>query len=225
MQLYLPAGHKIGKPATLFAKIEQDRLDELKKRYAGANQSDNATSSSPAKNLQSVADAEAAVAKQGDKVRSLKAAKAEKAVVQQEVNILLALKKELEALIANQNSQTSSPANSGKSVADVEAAVAKQGDKVRSLKAAKAEKAVVQQEVNILLALKKELEAVKANQNSQPAPSSNNLHNVADAEAAVAKQGDKVRSLKAAKTEKAIVQQEVNILLALKKDLERLKSA
>lgn len=66
MQLYLEPGHKIGKPAPLFTKIEQDRLNELKKRYGGAVQVVKATSS-PANNIQSVADAEAAVAKQGEK--------------------------------------------------------------------------------------------------------------------------------------------------------------
>ncbi len=32
----LPAGHRIGKPAPLFQKIEQTQIDELKKRFAGA---------------------------------------------------------------------------------------------------------------------------------------------------------------------------------------------
>lgn len=32
----LPAGHRIGKPAPLFQKIEQAQIDELKKRFAGA---------------------------------------------------------------------------------------------------------------------------------------------------------------------------------------------
>lgn len=228
MELYLKPGHKIGKPAPLFAKIEPERVQEFRQRYGGpqvVNTSSSAPVSSSTNKPQSVAEAEAAVAKQGDKVRALKSAKAEKAIVTQEVNILLALKKELEALKNQQNSQISSPANSGQSIADAEAAVAKQGDKVRSLKAAKAEKAVVTQEVNILLALKKDLENLKRKQNAQAPPASSNSQSVADAEAAVAKQGDKVRALKAAKAEKAIVTQEVNILLALKKDLERLKIA
>lgn len=31
----LPVGHRIGKPAPLFQKIEQSHIDELKKRYSG----------------------------------------------------------------------------------------------------------------------------------------------------------------------------------------------
>lgn len=228
MELYLKPGHKIGKPAPLFAKIELERVQEFRDRYGGpqvVNNASAASSSSATNQPQNVADAEAAVAKQGDKVRALKAAKAEKAIITQEVNALLALKKDLEALKSKQNSQISSSASGGQSIADAEDAVAKQGDKVRSLKAAKAEKAVVTQEVNILLALKKDLENLKSKQNAQAPPASNSVQSVADAEEAVARQGDKVRSLKAAKAEKAIVTQEVNILLALKKDLERLKIA
>lgn len=219
--MYLQPGHKIGKPAPLFAKIEPERVAEFRKRFGGSQAENQAH-----KSAQGVADAEAAVAKQGDKVRALKAAKADKATITQEVNMLLALKKDLEALKSKQNSPPpTSTGNSGQSIADAEAAVAKQGDKVRSLKAAKAEKAVVTQEVNILLALKKDLEALKSKQSSAASPAANNSQSIADAEAAVAKQGDKVRALKAAKAEKAVVTQEVNVLLALKKDLERLKTA
>lgn len=32
----LPAGHKIGKPRPLFEKIEQSKIDELRKRFAGS---------------------------------------------------------------------------------------------------------------------------------------------------------------------------------------------
>lgn len=157
LQLYMKPGHKIGKPEPLFAKIEQTRLDELKKRYGG-NQSENQKAANPDSNA-SVAEKEKAVAVQGDKVRALKAAKAEKAIIQTEVNILLALKKELASLQAQ---ETASKTTNSKTVEDAEKAVAAQGDKVRALKAAKAEKAVVQAEVNILLALKKELADLQA---------------------------------------------------------------
>lgn len=173
MQLYLQPGHKLGKPAPLFTKIEQDRLNELKKRYGGATQNEN-VKPSPAKAVQSVADAEAAVAKQGDKVRSLKAAKAEKNIVKQEVSILLGLKKELESLKAEQNvsntansavaEQTESRGDTTK-CAELEKAITLQGEKVRKLKSS-AEKSVWQPEVEKLLALKREL----AQLTGQPQP-------------------------------------------------------
>lgn len=177
MQLYLQPGHKIGKPAPLFTKIEQDRLNELKKRYGGATQQ-NATST-PANTLQSVTDAEAAVAKQGDKVRSLKAAKAEKGIIQREVKILLALKTELENLKSKQTAsnpsvnaapaQTESRGDATK-CAELEKAIALQGENVRRLKAS-AEKSVWQPEVEKLLALKKELAQISG-QPQQPPPKS-----------------------------------------------------
>lgn len=173
MQLYLQPGHKIGKPAPLFLKIEQDRLNELKKRYAGAAQASNATGASQ-NTVQTVADAEAAVAKQGDKVRSLKAAKAEKAVVQEEVKILLALKQQVERLKSTQNaSQTDGKAaaaqtesrNDATKCVELEKEITLQGEKVRRLKAS-AEKSVWQPEVEKLLALKREL----AQLTGQPQP-------------------------------------------------------
>jgi hypothetical protein len=33
----LPAGHKLGEPAALFAKLELARVEELKKMFAGRN--------------------------------------------------------------------------------------------------------------------------------------------------------------------------------------------
>jgi hypothetical protein len=33
----LPAGHKLGEPAALFAKLELSRVEELKKMFAGRN--------------------------------------------------------------------------------------------------------------------------------------------------------------------------------------------
>lgn len=93
LQLYMKEGHKIGKPAPLFDKIEQSRLDELKKRYGG--QAKAKQTSVQNINFQSIEDAEMAVAVQGNKVRSMKASKAEKSVVQDEVRVLLDLKKVL----------------------------------------------------------------------------------------------------------------------------------
>uniref|UniRef100_A0A3Q3JC61 Methionine--tRNA ligase, cytoplasmic n=1 Tax=Monopterus albus TaxID=43700 RepID=A0A3Q3JC61_MONAL len=64
----LKAGHRIGTVTPLFQKLETDQIEALKKRFGG---------------------------QQGDKVRALKAQKAEKAVVTAEVAKLLDLKKQL----------------------------------------------------------------------------------------------------------------------------------
>lgn len=165
MQLYLQPGHKIGKPSPLFTKIEQARLDELKKRYGGSQAT---TKTAPAADAppKSIAEAEKAVAAQADKVRALKAAKAEKPVVQEQVNILLQLKGQLATLQASAQSNAASAnsleAASAKAIEAAENAIKGQGDKVRALKASKAEKAVVQAEVAILLGLKKKLDDLQA---------------------------------------------------------------
>lgn len=181
MQLYLNAGHKIGKPEPLFTKIEQERLDELKKRYGGSQSTNNVPASEkPAATggkFTSVAEAEKAVAAQGDKVRALKSSGAEKPVVQEQVAILLALKKQLaelqsgasatEKVVANGVATSPAPtaASNTAKIAEIEAAIVKQGEKVRDLKAS-GDKSVWQPEVDKLLALKKELVAA----GGQPAP-------------------------------------------------------
>lgn len=95
IQRYLKDGHKIGKPSPLFTKIEQTRLDELKAKYGGQQQSaDKPTAAEPSV-LKTAEDVEKAIAVQGEKVRVLKTSGAEKAFWQPEVEILLRLKKQL----------------------------------------------------------------------------------------------------------------------------------
>lgn len=60
----LPSGHVIGKPAPLFAKIEQEKLDELKKRFAGKQQSNGISGGSSTRNDLDSKSLEAAIAKQ-----------------------------------------------------------------------------------------------------------------------------------------------------------------
>ncbi|XP_068621772.1 methionine--tRNA ligase, cytoplasmic [Battus philenor] len=154
---YLPAGHIIGKPEPLFAKIEQDVLDKLRAKYAGT-QSDRAKQNGDVKSISpkaTVTDLEAAVAAQGDKVRKLKASTKDKTVWQPEVNKLLDLKKQLEAA-------KSAPAACNNDVASLEQEVAVQGDKVRKLKASTKDKSVWQPEVEKLLQLKKQLAAAQS---------------------------------------------------------------
>ena len=171
IQLYLKPGHKIGQPAPLFAKIEAARLEELKKRYGG---SQSAKPEQPtAAVLKTVPEVEAAITAQGDKVRSLKAAGTEKALVQVEVKVLLDLKKQLSELqlagpkVANGEAKAAAPVPASAAAApdnslaikDLEAQITKQGETVRQLKAG-GDKSVWQPEVEKLLALKKQLTAL-----------------------------------------------------------------
>lgn len=230
MQLYMQPGHKIGKPSPLFTKIEQARLDEFKKRYGGSQADDKAkrAKSDASASFNSVEEAEKAVAAQGEKVRALKTAKAEKAIVQDEVKILLELKKKLGELQVSGVSSNQSATSSAQQIADAEKAVAEQGNKVRALKTAKAEKPVVQEQVNILLKLKEQLAVLQAsaqsNASSSAGSSATSAKAIEDAEKAVEVQGLKVRALKAAKAEKAVVTAEVAILLKLKKTLADLQA-
>lgn len=168
LQLYLQPGHKIGQPAPLFAKIEQARLDELKNKYGGNQQTDASNSAKKPeapRATTSLKDAEAAVATQGEKVRALKASGAEKAIVKAEVNVLLTLKKQLDALQATpppkptQVNGAPSASDSSSTIADINAQIEAQGEKVRKLKTAGSEKSVWQPEVDKLLELKKALVA------------------------------------------------------------------
>uniref|UniRef100_A0A4W6EDL2 Methionine--tRNA ligase, cytoplasmic n=1 Tax=Lates calcarifer TaxID=8187 RepID=A0A4W6EDL2_LATCA len=101
----LRAGHRIGTVSPLFQKLEVDQIEALKKRFGGQQVFDvyellllllevaavNGVDPEKAKQLAQ------AVAEQGDKVRALKAQKAEKAVITAEVAKLLDLKKQLAA--------------------------------------------------------------------------------------------------------------------------------
>ncbi|CAJ1050404.1 methionine--tRNA ligase%2C cytoplasmic isoform X1 [Xyrichtys novacula] len=108
----LCTGHRIGAVSPLFQKLEVDQIEALKKRFGGQQSTaQKAAGTQPATVPAPVAPAEVAavngvdpekakqltqaVAEQGEKVRTLKAQKAEKAVVTAEVAILLDLKKQL----------------------------------------------------------------------------------------------------------------------------------
>ncbi|XP_067360488.1 methionine--tRNA ligase, cytoplasmic isoform X2 [Channa argus] len=109
----LRAGHRIGAVSPLFQKLEVDQIEALKKKFGGQQTTvQNAASTqgatmpapvAPAADVATVNGVEPdkakrltqAVAEQGDKVRALKAQKAEKVVITAEVNKLLDLKKQL----------------------------------------------------------------------------------------------------------------------------------
>ncbi|XP_028041146.1 methionine--tRNA ligase, cytoplasmic isoform X1 [Bombyx mandarina] len=215
---YLPPGHVIGKPEPLFVKIEQERLEELRARYAGT-QSQRADK----KNSKTIdtAELEKAIGEQGDAVRKLKSTTKDKSVWQPEVEKLLELKKRLTE--AQKQAETRPAANQAAGdVASLEKAIAEQGDAVRKLKSTTKDKSVWQPEVEKLLELKKRL--TEAQKQAETRPATNQAAgDVASLEKAIAEQGDKVRKLKASTKDKAVWQPEVNVLLDLKKRLQALQ--
>lgn len=169
------------------------------------------------------AEATKAVADQAEKVRIIKASGVEKAVWQPEVELLLKLKKQLANLTST--AAPTAPVADSKKVPSVESttkAIADQAEKVRSLKASGADKATWQPEVETLLKLKKELSSLTAAPSSAPSVAAKPASSVAAAEAAVAKQAEKVRQIKTGGADKAVWQPEVERLLSLKKDLAAL---
>uniref|UniRef100_A0A2M4BC14 Methionine--tRNA ligase, cytoplasmic n=1 Tax=Anopheles marajoara TaxID=58244 RepID=A0A2M4BC14_9DIPT len=186
LRTVLPSGHRIGKPAVLFSKIEDARLEELKQKYGGQQQQQQqsegdapkqATAAKSAPN--SLKEAQKAVDEQAAKVRKIKSSGADRSVWQPEVTILLELKKQLQALGLPRTSESApqapgepqqpsaapaAPAASSaaptvdpQAVKTLEDDIAKQGEKVRQLKASKSDKSVWQPEVSILLSLKEKL--------------------------------------------------------------------
>ncbi|XP_057703251.1 methionine--tRNA ligase, cytoplasmic isoform X2 [Corythoichthys intestinalis] len=101
----LNAGHRIGNVSPLFQKLEVEQIEALKKKFGGqqtpAQNAAGHTPSAPAMEVNASIDPEKArqlthaVAEQGEKVRALKAQKADKAVITAEVSKLLELKKQL----------------------------------------------------------------------------------------------------------------------------------
>ncbi|XP_072745898.1 methionine--tRNA ligase, cytoplasmic [Anoplolepis gracilipes] len=167
----LPTWHKIGKPSPLFIKIEDQKVEMLRKKYAGQQETNNEMSANKTSN-ESVAFLEAAIAKQGNLVRELKV-KHDKNIWQPQVEILLDLKKKLNDLNVNnvnapekklpaknkKAEPTHVPEQNGDALTDVEAlemAIAKQGNLVRELKA-KEDGSVWKPQVEILLKLKQRL--------------------------------------------------------------------
>ncbi|KAH8337466.1 hypothetical protein KR059_010928 [Drosophila kikkawai] len=194
------------------------------------------------------ASVNASIVKQGDLVRDLKGKKAAKPEIDAAVKTLLELKAQYKSLTGQDwkpgtvpTAPTATTAND--SVAQILSQITAQGDKVRELKAAKADKATVDAAVKTLLGLKADYKAatgsdwkpgttapapaatvaaappkVKQEKNADPAPAGA-VHALLDK---IAQQGDKIRQLKSAKSEKSLVEAEVKLLLALKTDYKSL---
>lgn len=156
----------------------------------------------------------------------MKASGAEKALVKTEVQVLLKLKKHLTEF-DEQPKTTKKPLAAPNGRAELERAVAEQGEKVRKLKASGAEKSIVKSEVDVLLKLKQQLVQNGASVQTeaaiaQPTPDHQSR---AELERAVADQADLVRKLKASGTEKSAVKLQIDLLLKLKKQFAECQSA
>ncbi|KAI5632899.1 WHEP-TRS domain-containing protein [Phthorimaea operculella] len=170
------------------------------------------------------------ITKQGDLVRSLKSAKAEKAKVDEAVKTLLDLKAKYKAATGQDwkpgtPAPASAPAPSaGGDAGRLNEEITKQGDLVRSLKSAKAEKAKVDEAVKVLLDLKAKYKAATGQDwkpGAAPATPAQPAKQPANDEAGklsaqITAQGDKVRKLKSEKADKNTVDVEVKNLLNLK---------
>uniref|UniRef100_A0A673G4X4 Methionine--tRNA ligase, cytoplasmic n=1 Tax=Sinocyclocheilus rhinocerous TaxID=307959 RepID=A0A673G4X4_9TELE len=100
----LPAGHRIGAVSPLFQKLENEQIEVLRKRFGGQQVCKRHLSiinqGSPAETMkmcfpERAKQLTALVAEQGNKLRGLKAQKADKSVIDDEVEKLLQLKKQL----------------------------------------------------------------------------------------------------------------------------------
>uniref|UniRef100_A0A671SDB7 Methionine--tRNA ligase, cytoplasmic n=1 Tax=Sinocyclocheilus anshuiensis TaxID=1608454 RepID=A0A671SDB7_9TELE len=100
----LPAGHRISAVSPLFQKLENEQIEVLRKRFGGQQvckrHSSIITRGSPAETMkmcfpERAKQLTALVAEQGNKLRGLKAQKADKSVIDDEVEKLLQLKKQL----------------------------------------------------------------------------------------------------------------------------------
>ncbi|XP_014220044.1 methionine--tRNA ligase, cytoplasmic [Copidosoma floridanum] len=179
--LMLSTGHSIGKPSPLFTKIEDSRVEELRKSYAGRQEPTPPPKGTSAPHAD-VATLEASIAKQGDIVRQLKATE-EKSVWLPQVEILKKLKQKLADLqskskpeISPSIAQTASPnlttpATQHNSVpadvAELESAIAKQGNLVRELKA-QGDKSVWEPQVKVLLQMKQKLSELTGSTTAAP---------------------------------------------------------
>ncbi|CAB3246292.1 unnamed protein product [Arctia plantaginis] len=168
------------------------------------------------------------ITKQGDLVRQLKSAKAEKAKIDEAVKSLLELKAKYKAATGQDWKPGAAPAPTAVSTpsgdATLDQDITKQGDLVRQLKAAKAEKSKIDEAVKTLLELKAKYKAATGKDwkpsssasASAPAPSSQPSADSSTLNQDITKQGDLVRQLKAAKADKAKVDEAVKTLLELK---------
>jgi len=194
-----------------------------------------------------MAEIDAKIKAQGDKIRELKAAKSPKDVITPEVNVLLALKAEFKSTtglewkpgieVPSAAAGAATPAGPGDEINDK---IVAQGDTVRALKSAKAPKEEIDAAVKVLLALKADFKAAtgadwkppspaqvaQAAKKGSPAPAKAGSPAPAgsgpgaELDAKIKAQGDVVRKLKTEKADKAAVDAAVKELLNLKAEFK-----
>jgi len=184
-----------------------------------------------------MAEIDAKIKAQGDKIRELKAAKSAKDVIDPEVKMLLSLKAEFKAATGldwkpGMEVPGAAPAPSSNEFDAIDTKVKMQGDKVRELKSSKADKSAIDEAVKTLLALKAEYKAATGKdwkpppteskatpkkESSSPVTNGTELTGpAAEKDAAIKVQGEAVRKLKVDKADKTAIDEAVKKLLELK---------
>ncbi|XP_078050630.1 glutamyl-prolyl-tRNA synthetase isoform X2 [Augochlora pura] len=181
---------------------EKQRLSTLKTEYkdkTGIDWIDTAAKNTKELNVDQLS---MDIKKQGDKVRQLKASKADRNVIDQEVKLLLKLKANIGATIEESKSPITTTTTKDSNTDQLSVNVQVQADKVRQLKSSKAEKEVIDQEVKLLLKLKADYKTATGNEWKSAATTA-----VAIAED-TQKQGNKIKQSKVSKAKKNVEKQE-----------------
>nr|XP_034191285.1 bifunctional glutamate/proline--tRNA ligase isoform X1 [Osmia lignaria] len=230
----------------LQAKINQEMqyLSNLKTSYknkigsdwSGANENIAQNGKLPDSHAEKLSNE---IKKQGDKVRELKKSQVDKSIIDVEIKKLLTLKGDYKSITGQDWKQSSTSTSKTPSKAcdnvinkmtdheKIAEEIQKQGDKIRQLKATKAEKPIIDQEVKLLLTLKADYKTATGKDwkpfNTPVANASNKEEiRVNQILESIQKQEDKVRQLNESKAEKNIIDQEVKILFDLKNDYKTL---
>ncbi|XP_008548308.1 bifunctional glutamate/proline--tRNA ligase [Microplitis demolitor] len=229
---YVPDGHTNSSPISATASKETSNKETSKSNKANAGSS--TAKSTPAVDGASVLSQ---IKNQGDKIRALKSSKADKKVIEEEVKALLSLKAEFKKVTGVEWKPDLNPADFQSSAAaepsaeSINQQIVDQGNKVRELKSAKADKAAIDESVKVLLSLKAEYKAAtgkdwkpestpkdtkEVKNKNLPKMQATDARNADELNKKIVEQGNKVRELKSAKADKAAIDESVKILLGLK---------
>lgn len=230
---YAPASPHTGKPSpvVLFEIPDGSQKSTTTTPASPAKTATTATATT-ASSSSSANDLNEKINKQGNLIRDLKSQKAEKAKIEAEVKVLLALKADFKKETGKDwtpnaavpaKKESTPPAAAAAQSNDLNDQITKQGNLVRDLKSQKADKAKIDAAVKQLLALKAEYKA-QTGKDWLPGAIAPQAKPIAAAIAAqgndivakIVKQGDVVRDLKSKKADKAQIEAEVKQLLALK---------